>query len=307
MAPAPRPARPISPQERAATCLETDEDVLRALRANAGTPLGVGQPPLGTPPAIPPSRPVAPQTSVPPAAPAPPGATPYRPTLRPPMAVLTVFDDGRSEGEQFRLRAGQFVIGRTEGDLLIPHDAMISARHVEITRQAMGGRQRWIITDLQSTNGLFVRVSRSVLTDQSELLIGKGRYRFLAPSTEGAPTADYAPPESVRSSTQAWGNEDGAPAVTSLVEIVGNATANRVLLVGGDYWIGTDPDCAICRPNDSYCDARHARLFRDAKGSWHAEHNRAVNGLWFRVPQVVAESAVHFQIGEQQFRLKVGG
>jgi hypothetical protein len=223
------------------------------------------------------------------------------------MAVLTVFDDGKGDGEQIRLRGNRFVIGRTEGDLVIPHDAMISARHVEITRQSSGGQQRWVITDLQSTNGLFVRVSRTVLADQSELLVGKGRYRLLAPATEGSPTADYAAPEAVRNSTQAWGNEGGAPAIPSLFEIIGNATSNRVLLVGTEYWIGTDPGCAICRPNDPFCEVRHARLHRDAKGAWHVEQNKAVNGLWFRVPQVIAEGAIHFQIGEQRLRLKVGG
>lgn len=306
MPPTPGPARPV-PIERAATCLDPDEDVLNALRANLGTPLG---PPLPFAPPSPPlatPRPVAGRAPIRPTAVQTPSVDPYRPTLRPPMAVLTVFDDGKHEGEQIRLRGNRFVIGRTEGDLIIPHDAMISARHVEITRQAVGGQQRWVITDLQSTNGLFVRISRTVLADQSELLLGKGRYRLTVPTKDATPTADYTPPESVRNSTQAWGNEDGAPAIPSLVEIIGNATSNRVLLVGEEYWIGTDPSCAVCRTNDPFCEPRHARLFRDAKGGWHAEQNKAANGLWFRVPQVVAENAVHFQIGEQRFRLKVGG
>ncbi len=319
MPPTPRPIKPSAPVERAATCLETDEDVLYALRANFGTPPSAAHVPPAVPVASPPPprqaaapqaaapQAAAPQAAARPAGPQPWSVTPYRPTLRPPMAVLTVFDDGKSEGEQIRLRGSRFVIGRTEGDLVLPHDAMISARHVEITRQAVGSEQRWVITDLQSTNGLFVRVSRTALADQAELLAGKGRYRLLAPTTEGAPTADYAPPEAVRNSTQAWGNEAGAPAIASLVEIIGNATSNRVLLVGAEYWIGTDPGCAICRVNDPFCEARHARLFRDAKGGWHVEQNKAVNGLWFRVPQVVAEGAVHFQVGEQRLRLKVGG
>lgn len=236
-----------------------------------------------------------------------PSAAAFRPTLRPPMAVLTVFDDGKADGEHFRLREGRFVIGRTEGDLLIPHDGMVSSRHVEITRQAVGGQQRWIITDLQSTNGLFVRVSRTVLADRAELLVGKGRYRLLAPTSDGGATADYTPPEGARNTTQAWGNDGAAPAIPALVELVGNAISNRVLLLGSEYWIGTDPSCAICRVNDPFCEARHARLWRDAKGQWQVEQSKTVNGVWFRVPQVVCESTVQFQIGEQRLRLKVGG
>lgn len=232
---------------------------------------------------------------------------PFRPSLRPPLAVLTVFDDGKNEGEQFRLRDGRFVIGRTEGDLVIAHDNMISSKHVEITRQQNAGQWRWVITDLQSTNGLFVRVLKTVLADQSEILVGKGRYRFLAPSADSQVTSDYVPVEQARNSTQAWGGEGGVLTIPSLVELVGSGIGNRVALVRSEYWIGTDPNCPICRLNDPYCEARHARLFRDNKGAWQAEHNKSINGLWFRLPQVVAESTIQFQIGEQRFKLQLGG
>ena len=305
MPPAPRPIPRSPAQDREATCLETDEDVITALRGSllplaAVPPLGTAAHPVGTPllASASPQRVATTQPS---------SVTVYRPTLRPPIAVLTACDDGRSDGEQFRLREGRFTIGRTEGDLVIPHDGLISSRHVEITRQAIGGQQRWVITDLQSTNGLYVRISRTLLSDQSELLAGKGRYRLLIPTNDGSATADYTPPEIARNMTQAWGNDAGAPTIPALVELVGNAFSNRVLLLGQEYWIGTDPTCAICRANDAFCEARHARLWRDAKGRWQAEQNKTVNGLWFRVPQVVCESVVQFQIGEQRFRLRVGG
>jgi hypothetical protein len=290
-----------------ATCLETDEEVMDALRESLAPAFAKPGPPMASPPPRNPSTPIV--AGPPPARPAPqpPSVVPYRPTLRPPMAVLTVCDDGKADGEQFRLRDGRFVIGRTEGDLLVPHDGMISSRHVEITRQSVSGQQRWVITDLQSTNGLFVRISRTLLTDQSELLVGKGRYRLLAPTGEGSATADYSPPENARNMTQAWGADASAPAIPSLVELVGNSFTNRVPLLGSEYWIGTDPSCAICRANDPYCETRHARISRDAKGGWQVEQAKTVNGLWFRVPQVVCETLVQFQIGEQRFRLRVGG
>ena len=37
----------------------------------------------------------------------------------------------------------------------------------------------------------------------------------------------------------------------------------------------------------------------------HAEHNKTQNGLWLRMAQIVAESMIQFQIGEQRFQLKV--
>ena len=55
---------------------------------------------------------------------------PYRPTVRPPAAILIMCDDGENSGEVFRLRSDRFIIGRTEGDLQLPDDEQISSRHV---------------------------------------------------------------------------------------------------------------------------------------------------------------------------------
>ena len=46
-------------------------------------------------------------------------------------------------------------------------------------------------------------------------------------------------------------------------------------------------------------------FFRGQRGHWHAEHNKTQNGLWLRMSQIVAESMIQFQLGEQRFRLKV--
>ena len=111
--------------------------------------------------------------------------------MRPPVAVLTVFDDGKTDGEIIRIRDHRFIIGRTEGDFCIPLDGRISARHVEITHQVVGGLHRWVVTDLQSTHGMFVRVSRTVLADKAEFLVGNGRYSVRG--TTGRCRADDRP------------------------------------------------------------------------------------------------------------------
>ena len=123
------------------------------------------------------------------------------------MPVLIVFDDGRMEGEVIRLREPRFVIGRTEGDLRFPLDGRMSGRHVEITYQFVGGMHRWVVTDLQSTHGMFVRVSKTVLADKAEILVGNGRYRFDAPQAEPAATTDFAPDDPNRGITRGW--DDG--------------------------------------------------------------------------------------------------
>jgi hypothetical protein len=234
-------------------------------------------------------------------------ASPYRPTQRPPVALLTVLDDGKNVGEVLRLRTDRFVIGRSEGDFLIPHDQQISARHIEITRKRVGEKYRWVVTDLQSSNGLFIRVSRAVLADKAEFLVGTGYYRFEAPSTNPSQTADAPPPDAPHSSTRPLGVDPATLLPPALIELVGDRVLSRLPLAKTEYWIGSDPACAICRAGDPSMEPRHVRLYREANGVWIAQNNKTANGLWLKVPQITVTDSCSFQIGEQRFRLNAGG
>nr|WP_261341178.1 FHA domain-containing protein [Fimbriiglobus ruber] len=226
--------------------------------------------------------------------------------LSPRSERQTVCDDGQPDGETVRLRTDRFVIGRTEGDLCIPHDGLISTRHVEISRQLVGGTYRWVVTDLQSTNGLYVRVTRTPLSDRGEIIVGRGRYRYDGPAPTGDGTVDHLPGDPTPTgSTVGWGNAPSGTAHATLTELISGGIGNRVVLTGQEYWIGTDPTCAIRRPDDPFCESRHVRLYRNSKGGWTAEHPKTANGLWVKVDQVVADAKIfQFQIGEQRFRLR---
>lgn len=272
--------------ERTGTVLETDEAIRQALlsakkaeQPNASNPTR----------AMPDNLPRA--------------ASPFRPTIRPPVPILTVFDDGKTEGEVIRLRGPKFVIGRAEGDLRFPLDGRMSSKHLEITHQVVGGLHRWVVTDLQSSHGLFVRVTRTALADRAEFLVGNGRYRF----DQGKAGGDSAEQVSdgPTSETQGWNDASPGFRPPALTELLGREIGNRVLLVKGEYWIGSDPSCEVCRGDDPFCDPKHVRLFRSSKGNWAAEHHKTPNGLWIRMSQIHVESMIHFQIGEQRFKLKV--
>lgn len=296
-APSPQSGRPL-PVERAETVLETDEEIRQALLSahkvrQPGPVVSVETAPAATP-TVTAAHPVEARS-----------ALPFRPTARPPTAILTIFDDGKTEGEIIRIRDHRFVIGRNEGDLRISFDGRISARHVEITHQLVGGLHRWVVTDLQSTHGLYVRVSKTTLAHKAEFLVGKGRYRFDAAYADPGPTVDEVGHAGEFHST--CGLDDGAGQVRppAVAELIGAEIGNRVMLIKNEYWIGSDPTCSISRPDDPFCEPRHVRLFRKEKGSWHAEHNKTLNGLWLRIPQITVESVAQFQIGEQRFQIKV--
>ncbi len=262
---------PPPPYDGSGTLLETDEEV-------RGNPQRTSTPAPVSTAATEASTPAAPRAML-----------AYQPLLRPPTALLTVYDDGKADGEVLRLRGDRFVIGRGAGDLMLPHDGLIADRHLEITRQPRADTYVWVITDLPKTSGLFVRCSRIALGPGSEFLVGQGRYRLEA----GAAPGEY--------------DTVSAEAFDGLVEIVATGRGRRVVLVTDEYWIGSDPACAIQRDNDPFVEARHVKLTRDRKGAWRAQNNKSLNGLWLRVPQIAVESACVFQIGEQRLRLTTGG
>jgi pSer/pThr/pTyr-binding forkhead associated (FHA) protein len=271
--------------ERTGTVLETDEDIRQALIAGPKEQ----QQRVPVEPVPDAGRP----------------ASPFRQTVRLSTPILTIFDDGKTDDEVIRLRLSQFVIGRAEGALRFPMDGRMSARHVEITHQDVGGLHRWVVTDLQSTHGTFVRVRRTALADKAEFLVGNGRYRFEASQPERDATVDHLPGEPASGETQGWTEGAGSLRPPALTEVLGREIGNRVLLIKGEYSIGSAPTCPICRPDDPFCEARHVRVFRDQRGGWCAEHNRTQNGLWLRMTQITVESTVQFQVGEQRFKLKV--
>ena len=279
----------LAPPAHAGTIVETDEDLRQALLSG----LKGQQQPVSVEP-----KPSAAQGTDR-------ATSPFRPSLRPPTPLLTVFDDGKIDGEVIRLREPRFTIGRTEGDLRFPLDGRMSARHVEITHQVVGEMHRWVITDLQSTHGMFVRVSRSALANEAEFLVGNGRYRFDLNQPAHDETADVLPGRPLTGETQGWSEGTGPFRPPSLTEILGRDIGNRILLVKGEYWIGSGPTCQVCRSDDPFCEPRHVRLHRGARGNWHAENNRTQNGLWLRMTQITLETTVHFQVGEQRFKLKV--
>ena len=230
---------------------------------------------------------------------------PHRPTRRPPMALLCVLDDGHLDGEWVRVRTAEIVIGRSEGDLVIPHDTLMSGRHAKLIRQVEKGRYRWYVTDLESTNGTYARVGKAMLKHGQEILFGSRRYRFEAagapPPAEGAAAGGEAP-----RGTQGW--EVAAPAggTPSLVELTSRGEGQRFLLTKPENWVGRDASqCAVALSSDPTVSPRHARLYRDGKGRWFVENARSLNGTWVRLDKIPIDGTGQFQLGEQRFLVRV--
>lgn len=224
----------------------------------------------------------------------------FRPVLRPPMALLRVFDDGAEGCELVRIRKSSFVLGRVEGDFTIPHDNQISTRHTEICRRQENGRHVWYLKDLHSTNGTFVRVTAGVLRPEQVVLIGAKRYQFVGGES---PTGNQ--PAAGTSKWEQLSVQEVSRIQPALVEFAPEGPGQRYSLTVGDNWVGRDSiHCSIVL-DDPMVSQRHARIYLDARGRWCIENAKSVNGVWAQIDEVPLGNGGYFQCGEQRFAIQV--
>ena len=207
------------------------------------------------------------------------GATRFRPAKRPPMAILRVFDDNQFDNEVVRMRGAHLVIGRDAGDVVVSHDPQMSHRHASITREERDGFYRWVLRDLDSTNGVFVMAQRGRLKKGDLLLIANRLLRFV-PETGSQP-----------------------PRLDELYQ--GTSVQRLDLLDGEEYWLGRAPGCAPLMEGEPMLDAKHARVARDEKGRWTLWNNDSTNGVWVRVSEIRLIHHARFQLGEQRFGFEI--
>jgi hypothetical protein len=216
---------------------------------------------------------------------------------------ILICDEGSlDEGEIRYVRSDRIQIGRTIGDLLIGNDIAMSSSHAEIARRDAGGKQAWILHDLGSSNGTFVRVRALTLKPGLLIQLGAKRYRFDPPdskqSTMGSLTDDSG---TAMISDLRRLNSDVLPAlVEHVVPDAGNPSrycfrSTRVKI--GRPGFGNDVEI-----EDLCLAANHATVTRDVSGLWQMESHPSLNGVWVKVEAIGLTDNCHFQCGEQRFR-----
>jgi pSer/pThr/pTyr-binding forkhead associated (FHA) protein len=248
-------------------------------------------------------------------APAPPAPEPeadcevFRPTHRPPGALLVILDDGsRKNGEYVRLRADRTVLGRGNGEILIPHDNLMSTQHAEIIREMDRGRYRWFLRDMGSTNGTFVRGYKFPLKHDQEIVIGTSRYRYQ--QAQHAEPADDAGPPTQQKSTMGWQAvtaADVAQMFPSLVEQLPSGEDGQVLsLKDSQMTLGSDPSkCSLVVENDPFVSGLHATISQTNDGRWVIKDAGSINGVWLRIRSIPIDTNCEFQLGEQRFQFRL--
>ena len=226
----------------------------------------------------------------------------FRPTRRPPMGLLELFDDDQRDAERFRIRQTVTSVGKSDCDICIPHDDLIAAKHISIIReQGSGGRWKWRLK-AEGHGKLFVRVRRARLQDRAEFIAGSRQYQFRSGSTATDDAKQLLADRLSRGSIP----NDSIPTGINCASIVPIDEGMRPLwLLGSEAWIGRSSDCALCVPDDIFLAPQHVRLTKEVGGQWQAQTHKVPNGLWIGVPYIKVQSTCTFQIGEQRLRFRV--
>lgn len=224
----------------------------------------------------------------------------FRPTLRPPVPVLTVLDDGSQEvGEDYRMRGETLSIGRTSGTIVIPNDVSISGTHAEIRRMPWKGGWQWHLHDAGSVNGTFVRCVRAILHDNAILILGARRFRLRNPLV----------PTSVDLEAGQTRIHDGRdiPSMVwpTLAEASGKPGALEFPIRLDEVSIGRAGSGADIELDDPLLASNHATLRRQRDGTWQIASEQTKNGIWVSVSAVALSSHCFFRCGEQRFRFVI--
>jgi len=206
-------------------------------------------------------------------------AVPWSPRRRPPMALLRIVDDGRDDGETLRLRGDSLVIGRTTGGVAIPHDAFLDEAHARIDRLPAGG---WLLTDLGSRDGTWVRVTTARLRPGLSIRVG--------------------------STVMSLRGEEGGGGFL----VAGPGGTRPLPCPMAPFFIGRDgawppgagPEgVTIVGLDDPHVSPIHAEVIVRRGGLRIVNHG--LNGLWARITAPVRLLATaQFQCGEQRFVLE---
>ncbi len=228
------------------------------------------------------------------------------PSVRPPLAsptasakLVVIAQDG-SRGREYDLKTEQADIGRLEGDILLPNDPYVSPRHARLVRRG----DQWLVIDLASVNGVFVRLTAPHRLDDGDLiLVGLEVVRF-----EAVSDAEKGLMPAVERGVRLF----GSPAATRYARLLQRTVEG----VTRDVYYLTRPETVLGRESgdvvftaDPFMSRRHAAIEHQpgGQGFWLKDLNSS-NGTFTAIRgERLLTSGDHVRIGQHLFRLDIEG
>jgi len=223
------------------------------------------------------------------------GASPVAAIMRPKVrySLLVVRPDG-SHGEERMLDKPVVTLGRVDGDILFPEDALVSRRHARFTVSG----DSLSVEDLNSANGIFWRLNKPhKLLHGDIILMGRQMFRFVCPSASGS-RGPGTGPES-RGAGTAAGNPAGTGAgaapkrreadkvVAELIRLLpGGVEENHYPLQLGENILGRTRG-TISFPDDPFLSGQHCSISWQ-NGQFVLADLKAQNGTFVGVREKTA-------------------
>lgn len=213
-------------------------------------------------------------------------------------ARLVVIAQDGSPGREYPLTTDQTDIGRDEGNILLPNDPYVSPRHARIVRRG----QRFLIQDLDSVNGIYVRLKNPSKLEHGDLvLMGLEVLRF-----EVVSAADKGYGPATDRATQVFGSP-ASPRFAKLCQRTVEGVTRDTFYITRDETVVGRESGDIVFTGDPFMSRRHAAISRNtADNSFSVRDLGSSNGTYIRIrgEHEIFEGD-HVRIGQHLFRLEV--
>ena len=225
----------------------------------------------------------------------------FAPRRRPWYPQLSILDDHSTEaGEIVRLRKDSFTLGRAACDLSFPAEGLMSGTHARISLQEIAANHwEWVLEDMSSRNGVFLRQVEFPLLPGNEFLLGgtkvmvHGDCQLNRKSNEPIPfwSAFEADLERIRSKPE-----------LEICSYLFSQESHTVQLKGRRLQLGRHAEGATAFAVDPFVEPVHATVQKTESHSWKIIDQKSLNGIWVRVRRAVLSQTTSFILGEQRFR-----
>jgi pSer/pThr/pTyr-binding forkhead associated (FHA) protein len=215
------------------------------------------------------------------------------------VAHLAVISQDGSTGQTHWIEQGTVDIGRDEGEIRLTADRFVSPRHARVF--ARGGT--FVLKDLGSQNGVYLRVRDSEpLNDSDLLLLGSevlkfdllsGGERELGPARERG--------------TDVYGSP-ARPRYACLTERTVEGVSRNVFYISADEVVIGREFGDLVFTTDSFMSRRHAAIQRDpAAGTFTLRDLGSSNGTYLAIRgEVELREGDHLRVGQHLFRFGFG-
>jgi pSer/pThr/pTyr-binding forkhead associated (FHA) protein len=223
----------------------------------------------------------------------------HRPTSGVAPAHLAVISQDGSTGQTHWIEGGSVDIGREQGEIRLLGDRFVSPRHARVFARGSA----FFLRDLESLNGVFLRVRESEpLQDADLLLLGSEVLRF-----EVLNHAEHGLGAACERGTDVYGSP-ARPRYACLVERTIEGVDRNVFYISANETVVGREFGDLVFTTDSFMSRRHAAIQRDpGAGTFTLRDLGSSNGTYLAIRgEVELREGDHLRVGQHLFRFGFG-